>query len=226
MIDYKKYLDLSARERREILRDFAKDPEISDCVDTLADEIFSRARFSSTITWSSVRKYLVDGLLAFEKIGHPEKAPTSFIAPISYKELDPLTLFPSYVENQHMWIQYPDDSKMKRALFPDQVVAFSYSTNNSSTSYVESLIRPFNHMKLAEDSLISNIFGKVPGVPNENLIEQENVNYFRDKFYIASRIPENFRGFSEEVRSSGDRRWDLFVEKHVNYLRTLSIIQP
>ena len=59
-----------------------------------------------------------------------------------------------------IWIQFPDNPQQRRILLDSQVIYISYSNNNeyAETSYVENLIRPYNQLKLIEQTrLLYNI---------------------------------------------------------------------
>jgi hypothetical protein len=223
-MNYKKYVDYSANEKRGFLRDFAKNPEISDCIDTIADEIESilveKSKISSTERWQAIRKYLIDGFLTYEKVYHPEKTPSSFYPPISYKELDALSLVPRLNENEHVWVQCRPD--MEKKLRKDDIVLFSYSTINSNMSYVESLIRPFSLLTMMEDSLL---IAKTMNLESSNFVStQDSVDYFRERFEVATRIPASYRKFSSDIQVKADKRWKLFIQKHAEYLSSLTHI--
>ena len=55
-----------------------------------------------------------------------------------------------------MWIQYPEDPQLRRIFLDSQIVFISYSTQNdySQTSYVEGLIKPYNQLKILEQTKI------------------------------------------------------------------------
>jgi hypothetical protein len=55
-----------------------------------------------------------------------------------------------------VWVQYPDDPKLRRLLLDAQIIYISYSNNQdyTETSYVEPLIRPYNQLKLLEQTKI------------------------------------------------------------------------
>lgn len=64
------------------------------------------------------------------------------------------------VSNTMIWIQFPDNPQLRRVLLDSQIIYISYSNNNEygDTSYVESLIRPFNQLKMIEQAkLLYNI---------------------------------------------------------------------
>ena len=56
----------------------------------------------------------------------------------------------------HIWIQFPEDPLLRRILLDVQVIHISYSTQSdmNETSYIEGLIRPYNQLKIIEQTKI------------------------------------------------------------------------
>lgn len=114
--------------------------------------------FNDGITaWNHLKDLLIDGFIAFEIVyDKKQKNITDLV------KLDPLTLVPAAdPETQTIvWIQYPDNPRLRRVLLDAQVVYISYGNNQDygETSYVEPLIRPYNQLKLIEQTkLLYNI---------------------------------------------------------------------
>jgi hypothetical protein len=75
--------------------------------------------------------------------------------------LDPTSLSPD-VERQpdgsfvQIWVQFPDDARMRRVLYDSQIIYISYANGNQATrvSYVERLVRSFNLLRIMETTRV------------------------------------------------------------------------
>lgn len=142
----------------------AKDlPEIfDDVIRKKVHENFSKLYhafgFNDGITaWNHLRDLLIDGFIAFEVVY--DKKQKNIVDLI---KLDPLTLVVASDPESGtlVWVQFPDDPKLRRVLLDAQVVYISFGNNQDygETSYVEPLIRPYNQVKLIEQTkLLYNI---------------------------------------------------------------------
>lgn len=102
--------------------------------------------------WRYFRKYLVEGILAFELVY--DRYGQKIIKAI---ELDAAKIVPSVIDldgiQTRVWIQYPEDSQMKR-IIPDThiiYIAHGKSQNFAEISYVQSMIRSFNLYRTIEN---------------------------------------------------------------------------
>ena len=127
--------------------------EIQDKYQEFFEKIYNKFGFSDNITaWSTMRDFLIDGYIAMEFIYDDKKKNI-----ISFNRLRPETLVPAYEPNVgHLWIQFPEDPQLRRIFLDSQIVFISYSTQNdySETSYVEGLIKPYNQLKILEQTRI------------------------------------------------------------------------
>lgn len=133
-------------------------------------KIYNLFNFNDGITaWNLFRILLIDGFLAFEFI-YDDKCKNI----IGINQLDPSTILPSVepTTGDSVWIQYPESPEFRRILLDSQVVYISYSSGAefSETSYVENLIRPYNQLKLLEQTrimfnLMNAMINKVFTVP-------------------------------------------------------------
>jgi hypothetical protein len=127
--------------------------EIQDKYQEYFEKIYNKYGFSDNITaWSMMKDFLVDGFVAVEIIYDDKKKNI-----IGFNRLRPETLVPSYEPNVgHLWIQFPEDPQLRRIFLDSQIVFISYSTQNdfSETSYVEGLIKPYNQLKILEQTRI------------------------------------------------------------------------
>jgi hypothetical protein len=99
-----------------------------------------------------MRDFLIDGYIAIEIIYDDKKKNI-----IGFNRLRPETLVPAYEPTiGHLWIQFPEDPQLRRIFLDSQIVYISYSTQNdySETSYVEGLIKPYNQLKILEQTRI------------------------------------------------------------------------
>jgi hypothetical protein len=143
---------------------FAKDlpEEFDDVIRKKVHENFDRLYntfgFNDGIkAWYMMRDLLIDGFIAYEIVYDKKQRNITDII-----KLDPITLVPATDPESGtiVWIQYPDDAKLRRVLLDAQIIYISYGNNQDygETSYVEPLIRPYNQVKLVEQTkLIYNI---------------------------------------------------------------------
>jgi hypothetical protein len=110
--------------------------------------------------WHYLKKFLIDGFLAFEIIydGEGEENAKNIIA---LKELDPISLEPEVRinndgEEYRVWIQYRGDARKQRELVDSNLIYISWARGNfiGRLSYVERLVRSFNMMRTLENSRI------------------------------------------------------------------------
>jgi len=107
--------------------------------------------------WNFMKHFLIDGFMAFE-IVYDDKQKNI----IDLNLLDPLTLIIATEPGSStlVWIQNPDVPQLRRVLLDTNIIYLSYSNNMEydETSYVEGLIKPYNELKLLEQTrLMYNI---------------------------------------------------------------------
>jgi hypothetical protein len=120
-------------------------------------EIYNLFGFNQDVLgWHLFRKFLVEGILAFEIIFDKKGKNV-----IGFKELDPASLFPTVELQQDgsysdIWVQYPDNPQLTRKLFDSQIIYISYTKGGvaSRVSYTERLIRSFNLLRIMEHTRI------------------------------------------------------------------------
>jgi len=127
--------------------------EIRNKYQEFFEKIYNRYSFSDTITaWNLMKDFLIDGFIAFEIVWDDKKQNI-----ISFNRLRPDTLVPSYEPTiGNLWIQYPEDPQLRRIFLDSQLLLISYTTQNdfAETSYVEGLIKPYNQLKIIEQTRI------------------------------------------------------------------------
>lgn len=122
------------------------------------NKIYRNFGFSDGITaWNYFKNFLIDGYIAYEIVYDNKQKNIIDLQPI-----DPMTLIVATDPGSGtiVWIQYPDNPQIRRVLLDAQIIYISYTNNNefAETSYVENLIRPYNQLKMLEQTrLLYNI---------------------------------------------------------------------
>lgn len=136
---------------RPISNDYSQ--EIKDKYQEFFERIYNKFGFADNITaWSMMKDFLIDGYVALEIIYDDKKKNI-----IGFNRLRPETVVPAFEPTiGHLWIQYPEDPQLRRIFLDSQIVFISYSSQNdySETSYVEGLIKPYNQLKILEQTRI------------------------------------------------------------------------
>jgi hypothetical protein len=159
--------------------DFPQD--VKDKYQEYFEVIYNKFGFNDNITaWNMMRDYLIDGYVAIEIVWDDKKKNI-----IHFNRLRPETLVPAYEPAiGNLWIQFPEDPQLRRIFLDSQIVFISYSTQNdfAETSYVEGLIKPYNQLKILEQTKImfniinATIYQKftipIKGLPRQRAEEQ------------------------------------------------------
>jgi len=145
------------------------------------ETIYNRFGFNDTITaWNMMKDFLIDGYVAMEIVWDDKKKNIVY-----FNRLRPETLVPAYEPAiGNLWIQYPEDPQLRRIFLDSQIVFISYSTQNdyTETSYLEGLIKPYNQLKILEQTRImfnivnASVYQKftvpIKGLPRQRAEEQ------------------------------------------------------
>ena len=101
--------------------------------------------------WDDFKRWLIEGVLAFEIVYDRLDKPTEIIGIIP---IDPATLTKKYDNNKWYWIQFKGIQGKERQLLDSQVIYVPYQETNciSRVSYLERLIRPFNIYRIVEQA--------------------------------------------------------------------------
>ena len=101
--------------------------------------------------WDDFKRWLVEGILAYEIVYDKIDKPTRIIGIVP---LDPATLTKKFDNNKWYWIQYKGIQGKERTLLDSQVVYIPYQETEciSRNSYLERLIRPFNIYRIIEQA--------------------------------------------------------------------------
>jgi hypothetical protein len=127
--------------------------EIINRFQEVFETIYNRYGFSDNITaWTMLKDFLIDGYLSIEIIYDDKKKNI-----IGFNRISPETVVPTYEPTiGNLWIQYPEDPQLRRIFLDSQFIFISYSSQNeySETSYLEGLIKPYNQLKIIEQTRI------------------------------------------------------------------------
>jgi hypothetical protein len=145
------YSDKDFCSPKQLPNEFTQD--IKDKYQEYFEKIYNRYGFSDSVSaWQMMKDFLIDGYVAMEIIWDDKKKNI-----ISFNRLRPETLVPAFEPSiGHLWIQYPEDPQLRRIFLDSQIIFISYSSQNdySETSYVEGLIKPYNQLKIIEQTKI------------------------------------------------------------------------
>ena len=129
--------------------------EIRRCVDTSFYKLYMLLDFKRN-AWSLFKRWLIDGVLAFEIVYDDLEHPKSIIGIIP---IDP-TIITRKVDQDgtEKWIMFKDMVGLERTLLSSQIIYVKYSERDDGVdrqSYLERLIRPFNIYRIIEQAQIS-----------------------------------------------------------------------
>lgn len=101
--------------------------------------------------WDDFKRFLVEGILAWEIVYDNIEKPTEITGLIP---LDPATLTKKFENNKWYWVQYKGMNGKERKLLDAEVIYITYQDTNSVSrvSYLERLIRPFNIYRIIEQA--------------------------------------------------------------------------
>jgi hypothetical protein len=164
---------------KPLSNDYSQD--IKDKYQEYFEIIYNRFGFGDNITaWNMMKDFLIDGYIAIEIVWDDKKKNI-----IHFNRLRPETLVPAYEPSiGNLWIQFPEDPQLRRIFLDSQLVFISYSTQNdySETSYLEGLIKPYNQLKIIEQTKImfniinATVYQKftipIKGLPRQRAEEQ------------------------------------------------------
>ena len=201
-------------EPKSISNDFST--EVVDKYQEIFEKIYNRMGFADSITaYNYMKDFLIDGYIAIEIIYDDRNKNI-----IGFNRLRPDTLVPAYDKAiGNLWIQYPEDPQLRRIFLDSQIIYISYSSQNdfSEVSYVEGLIRPYNQLKILEQTRIMfNILNasiyQVFTIPVKGMSRQK----------VEEQIGQLIADYSEEVEwddSLGTIRMN--GSKHLPYNKQL-----
>lgn len=106
-----------------------------------------------TKAWDDFKRFLIEGILAWEIVYDSLEKPTKIIGLVP---LDPNTLTKTLENNKWYWTQFKGIQGKERRLLDSQVIYIQYQDTEaiSRLSYLERLIRPFNIYRIIEQAQI------------------------------------------------------------------------
>lgn len=126
--------------------------EIRNAVNSNFYKIYMLLGFKSN-AWNVFRRWLIDGVLAYEIVYDSLQYPKNIIGII---ELDPATLTKVIDGTNIIWVQYQGVTGKERKLLDSQIIYIKYADDGVSTrqSYIERLVRPFNIYRIIEQAQV------------------------------------------------------------------------
>lgn len=126
--------------------------EIKNCIDASFYKLYLLLNWK-TLAWDQFKRWLIDGVLAYEIIYDDLQNPHSIIGII---DIDPATLTKVIKDNVTYWVQFKDVQGKERILYDSQIVYIKYEDTGVTArqSYLERLIRPFNLYRIIEQAQV------------------------------------------------------------------------
>ena len=126
--------------------------EIDKCINASFYKLYLLLDWKNR-AWDIYKRYLIEGVLAYEIVYDNLEYPKSIINII---DLDPATLTKDVKDGITYWIQFKGVTGRERVLLDAQVIYIKYEDSGVSTrqSYLERLIRPFNIYRIVEQAQV------------------------------------------------------------------------
>ena len=126
--------------------------EIDKCINASFYKLYLLLDWKNR-AWDIYKRYLIEGVLAYEIVYDNLEYPKSIINII---DLDPATLTKDVKDGITYWIQFKGGTGRERVLLDAQVIYIKYEDSGVSTrqSYLERLIRPFNIYRIVEQAQV------------------------------------------------------------------------
>lgn len=126
--------------------------EIRNSVNTSYYKMYMLLNWKRT-AWDVFKKFLIDGVLAYEIIYDDLENPHSIIGII---DIDPATLTKTIKDGTTFWVQFKGIQGKERYLLDAQIIYIKYEDTGVSNrqSYLERLIRPFNIYRIVEQAQV------------------------------------------------------------------------
>lgn len=129
--------------------------EVKDAYMEAFEDIYFHFGFSDgKLAWEYYKDFLIDGYLTFEIVWDDKQERI-----IGFERMDSGTVVLGYEPSVgQIWIQFPEDPSKRRIFLDSQIIHVSYNTGGTEgygeTSYVEGLIRPYNQLKIIEQTRV------------------------------------------------------------------------
>lgn len=126
--------------------------ELRNAVDVTFYKIYMLLNWKRN-AWDDFKRFLIDGVLAYEILYDDLENPHSIIGLI---DLDPVTLTKTIVNGTTYWVQFKGVDGKERWLLDSQIIYIKYEDSGVSErlSYLERLIRPFNIYRIVEQAQV------------------------------------------------------------------------
>jgi hypothetical protein len=126
--------------------------ELRNAVDTVFYKMYLYLDWKRT-AWDDFKRFLIEGVLAYEIIYDNLENPHSIIGII---DLDPVTLTKEIKNGTTYWVQFKGVQGKERYLLDIQVIYIKYEDTGVTErqSYLERLIRPFNIYRIVEQAQV------------------------------------------------------------------------
>jgi len=126
--------------------------EIRNCVNMAFYKLYMLLGWK-TSAWDDFKRFLIDGVLAYEIVYDDLEHPKTIIGII---DVDPVTLTKEVKDGTTTWVQYKGVQGRERVLLDAQIIYIKYEDSGVSErqSYLERLIRPFNLYRIVEQAQI------------------------------------------------------------------------
>lgn len=126
--------------------------EIRNAVDSAFYKIYLLLSWKQN-AWDDFKRYLIDGVMAYEIIYDDIENPHSIIGII---DIDPVTLTKEVKNGTTYWVQFKGVQGKERYLIDAQIIYIKYEDSGVSErqSYLERLIRPFNLYRIVEQAQV------------------------------------------------------------------------
>lgn len=126
--------------------------EIKNCLDATFYKMYLHLDFKKH-AWDMFKRWLIEGVLAFEIIYDNLENPHSIIG---VEEIDAATITKKNKNGITYWVQFSDVQGSERILLDSQIIYIKYEDTGISQrqSYLERLIRPFNLYRIVEQAQV------------------------------------------------------------------------
>lgn len=126
--------------------------EIKNCVDATFYKMYLHLDLKHH-AWDMFKRWLIEGVLAFEIIYDNLENPHSIIG---IEEIDAATITKKNKNGITYWVQFSDVQGSERILLDSQIIYIKYEDTGISQrqSYLERLIRPFNLYRIVEQAQV------------------------------------------------------------------------
>lgn len=126
--------------------------EIKNCIDSSFYKLYLLLHWK-TLAWDQFKRWLIDGVLAYEIVYDDLQNPHSIIGIV---DLDPAWLTKVNKDNVTYWVLFKDVQGKERILYDSQIIYIKYEDTGVTArqSYLERLIRPFNLYRIIEQAQV------------------------------------------------------------------------